>query len=366
MHDFERFARERAVRGCQGFLGRPQHERERRAEFVADVAEEHGLRSIELRQPFGARPLGFVGAGVHECRANLVGDEPQERAVSVVPREARIEADHQPSGRRPGTGGREREVLHQLWPRGRELLLCSGRRALQLVVQVGERERHVVRLCGERVGGDRAGVVFRARGGVALGEVLQQRHAAFADHPLGRFGDDAIDAFDLAGFAAHGIVGHVEIGFFQEPVALELEQQVLSPERLTRADDAGQQLVQDAHPDLAPGLPPGKAQRLRMLGTEDGTVRIVIKDGEFRTPEEDDLGPGREQHTHGAAQALRPQVGRPERGLRPVEAAHARTHFSPALEEREVRRTIGRPLRHAQIMSQGRCDRSPSRTTGLR
>ena len=167
-----------------------------------------------------------------------------------------------------------------------------------------------MRLRGERVGGDAAGVVFGACGGVALGQLLQQRHAAFADHPLGRFGDDAIHAFDLAGFAAHRIVGHVEIGFFQEPVALEFEQQVLPPERLPRADDASQQLVQHAGPDLAPGLPPGTAQRVRMLGAEDGTVRVVVEDGEFRTPEEDDLGLRREQHAHGAAQALRPRVGR--------------------------------------------------------
>ena len=244
--------------------------------------------------------------------------------------------------------------------RGRELRLGPRRGALQRAVQVGERERHVLRVGGERVGGDSAGVLFRACGGVALGQLLQQRHAALADHPLGRLGDDAVDALDLAGFASHRIVRDVEVGLLDEPVALQLEQQVLPPERLPRADDTGQQLVQHARPDLAPGLPPGEAQRVRMLRPEDGTVGVVVEDGEFRTPEEDDLGPGREQHAHRAAQALRPRVGRSERGLRPIEAAHARTHFPPALEEREVRSRTGRPLRHSQIMSHGRGDRSPS------
>ncbi len=43
------------------------------------LLKNDGLRPIELREPFGAHPLRFVGAGVHECGANLVGDEPQER-----------------------------------------------------------------------------------------------------------------------------------------------------------------------------------------------------------------------------------------------------------------------------------------------
>jgi hypothetical protein len=46
-------------------LGRTEQQRQRRAELVADVAEERGLRPVDLRQRFGpgARLLESAGAG---------------------------------------------------------------------------------------------------------------------------------------------------------------------------------------------------------------------------------------------------------------------------------------------------------------
>ena len=71
---------------------------ERCSEFVTDVAEERRFCPIELRQGFGALSLLLVGARVGERRAKLVGDEIDKRAVRVVERAARIEADDQSAG----------------------------------------------------------------------------------------------------------------------------------------------------------------------------------------------------------------------------------------------------------------------------
>ena len=42
-------------------LERPEHQRQRRAELVADVREERGLGAVELGQRLGAAALFFVG-----------------------------------------------------------------------------------------------------------------------------------------------------------------------------------------------------------------------------------------------------------------------------------------------------------------
>ena len=60
MRELEMGADRRRRRGIRdGLLDRPQHQRERRAELVADVREEHGLRAVDLGQCLGALPLGF-------------------------------------------------------------------------------------------------------------------------------------------------------------------------------------------------------------------------------------------------------------------------------------------------------------------
>ena len=84
-------------------------------------------------------------------------------------------------------------------------------------------------------------------------------------------------------------------------MSLELEQQILRPECFAGSDDAGQKRVQLAIPDLAPCVPPGKPQSLRMLRTEDWSVGVVIQNDEFRAPKEHDLRFGWQQHAHCAA-----------------------------------------------------------------
>ena len=84
-------------------------------------------------------------------------------------------------------------------------LFCAGCRRLQFVVKVGQRERDI-RLVGERLDGEHAGVTLRPGGGIARGKIPQQPQSPFADDPFGRFGDDAEHAADRAGFDAYRVV----------------------------------------------------------------------------------------------------------------------------------------------------------------
>ena len=180
-------------------------------------------------------------------------------------------------------------MLDQLRPEPGQLFLRARRGALQVVAKIDEGERDVLRPVCQGLRGKNAGLVGRARGRILLGETAQQRHAAPADDALGGFGDDAVDAANLARLDANGIVRHVEIRFFRKSVPLEFEQQIPSPERLAGPDDARQQFVQDAIPDFAPGFAAGKPKRVGVFGAKDRAVGVVVEDAEFGAPEQDDL-----------------------------------------------------------------------------
>ena len=63
---------------AQGVLERPQHQRQRGAELVADVGEERGLGPIELGQRLGPPPLLLVGP----CVGDGGGDLPASRSMN--------------------------------------------------------------------------------------------------------------------------------------------------------------------------------------------------------------------------------------------------------------------------------------------
>ena len=281
--------RQRRRQVGQAFFERPDEKRQRRPEFVADVAEEHRLGAIELGEPFRALPFLLVRAGVADSCAELIGHEIQEGLVQVVERTPRIETDHQPTRTRVRIRRGDDELLDQLRPEPGQLLLRAWRGALQVVAEVDEGERDVLRPVSQGVRGKHAGVAGRARGRILLGETAQQRHAAPADDALGGFGDDAVNTANLARLDANGIVRHVEIRFFRKSVPLEFEQQILPPERLAGPDDARQQFVKDAVPDFAPGFAAGKSQGVGVFGAKDRAVGVVVEDGELGAPEQDDL-----------------------------------------------------------------------------
>ena len=164
---FPMHGRQRRGRIGQAVFKRSDQQGERCSKFVTDVAEERRFCPIELRKGFGALSLLLVRARVGERRAKLVGDEIDKRAVRFVERAARIEADDQSAG----VGG-GREVPDQLGRGSRQLFLRAWRAALELIIEIREREGDILRLRGKCLHGEDAGVARGARRGIALGEVL--------------------------------------------------------------------------------------------------------------------------------------------------------------------------------------------------
>ena len=208
------------------------------------------------------------------------------------------------------------------------------RGTLEDVVHVGQRKGDVLRLRGEDFHREVECFTSCPRGCLARGQIPQQRHATRAHDTVRGLGDDAVHATNAAGFHAHGVIRDVEIGLFEKPMALDHEQEILCPERLACADDAGEQVVQHGVPDLPPCFPSRPAERVRMLGPEDRAIGVIVKDGELGSPEQNNLRFRRQQHADNAAQALWPRLDRPERSFRPIEAPHQGPQFTAAGQDR--------------------------------
>ena len=75
----------------QQILDRTQHERQRSAEFMADIAEECGLGAINFRQGFESLSLFFRGAGVLDGGRDLSGDQFVEGSIFRIEFACRID-----------------------------------------------------------------------------------------------------------------------------------------------------------------------------------------------------------------------------------------------------------------------------------
>ena len=250
----------------------PEQQRQRRAELVADVAEERRLRAIDGRKRLGALSFLFVGAGVGERGAELIGDQVEERRGtdrrSGTPR---IDADDEPCRARPDVDERSSTCATRSGSASAAAVRCAcGVRALQARRPDTTSAKAIS--CGLR--GQRFN---REHAGFALGPCAVALRAArsrssaqatLADDALGRLRDDAEHAADGAGFNADGIVRDVEVGLLRKSVPFELKQQIARPECFAGSDDVGKQPVQLAVPDLAPRLASRTAERVRMLDAE--------------------------------------------------------------------------------------------------
>ncbi len=290
-------------------LGRAEQQRERRAQLVADVGEERGLGLVELQQAFVAQALLFVGARVREARGDLAGDELDEAAVALVERavavqagdeeahRGRAERDDERGERRlvPGAGRRiervdvvdEDRVLGlrpRLGGRGPRLPAVRGQASAVLVVEVHERERQRAAVGIQRAGGRRQHLGLVTRGRDRCAEVAQRGELAPADDLLGVLADHAQHPLDATVVAGEGAVGERVVGLFDEPAALEEQQQRLVPRGLAGLEDtldAGA----DVRPDLRPHLPRRATERPRVLLVERvAAVRVVAEERELRPP----------------------------------------------------------------------------------
>ena len=95
-----------ALRGIrERVLERAEDQRQRRAKLVAHVAEECGLRAVELGELLGALALLLVGARVGDRRRDVARHELEEAPVVVVERSARADAEHEHARRAASSPG---------------------------------------------------------------------------------------------------------------------------------------------------------------------------------------------------------------------------------------------------------------------
>ncbi len=377
-------------RGGPQFGDRSHDQRQRRPELVAHVAEEVGLRPVELGQGLGPAALGLVATGVEQTGRDLVRHQLDEPPVAVVPAAVRVESHHQEAGHRPAIvrGGGDRHG-HRL---GRRLLPRPGRQVREPAVEVLDQHLLTGAQAGQRpdrgrVGGDedrrcrgrarrdpgsarQPGVTRgieevcdaeRQVGGVAaqlLGdgaehvglrpgagdgrrEIPEVRHPALADDPLGVLRDHAEHALGAAVPAVERAVGERVVGLLRVAAALEEQQQVLVPGGHAGVEHRLDPRA-DVVPDLRPHLARGTTQRPRVLGLQGvPPVGVVVEHREVRAPRRPHGEPGRQQDPDGVAQLGGPGLRGPDRRLRPVPRAHGAAELAVVRDQRALRGLAG-------------------------
>jgi hypothetical protein len=300
---------------------------------MADVAEEQRLGAIDLGQRLGALAFLFVGPRVGNRGRDLRRHQLEEAAILLVELETRADAgdqksrhlmrfvrrdgQHHGSVRRvqPGTQRRSVEaradILHNLHSfrsdrlgkrpglifvqarNGRgDGVTHAGRageaRLLALGIdEIEQRERHVLAMLRQGLGGDGAGLFGRLRFARAGAEVAQDHPPALADDLLGDFMHGRQHPADATrgGVVRYRAVGDGEVGLFDEAVPVDLEGNVLHPGRRPAVERRVDQRLKDM-PDLLPAFADGLPKGPWVLRPEDRAVGIVIERDVLRSPPE--------------------------------------------------------------------------------
>ena len=167
-------------------------------------------------------------------------------------------------------------------------------------------------------------------------EVSQREHTSLADDLFGGLGDRRDDAADSAvgGRVGHWTIRDREMRFLGEPVPFHLEQDVVHPRRRSAVERRVDQRSDDVV-DLPPALADGLPHRLRMLGAQDRTVRVVVQLDVVRAPpQQNRKSVGQEEADH-RLEGLRPRLDGAEWRVGPVDRSHERTHLTAAREDVE-------------------------------
>ncbi len=373
----------RGVRKGGGILQyvsqRAEQQREGRAELVAHVAEEGGLRAVEGGQLLGSLALGLVGFGGRDAGRDLPCDQAKERVVVLVQLAAGVDAGHENARGLPAAWHPERDhdrVRHGLavlrrhaeprrdrddaglavanrgndlprvalppvshpvhGDRGRSIVRDPGssrqaRDAALRISQVDQRERHVVRIRREGRRDRRAGGHAIARAHRSGRDVPQRPHAPLGQDTLRRLDARHEHAADATRLVEDGAVGEGEVRLLAVPRALHQQEQVLGPRRRPGLHDP---LVEgpDHVPDLGPALVARLPEGARVLVAEDGPVAVVVDLCEVRPPPQEHGEARLEADARGRAEALGPRRDGPEGRVLPIERTGEAPHLPTAAE----------------------------------
>ena len=332
--------------GCglgQHLLERAQHQRQRRAELVADVGEEGGLGAVELGQRLGAPALLLVGAGRWRWRRRS-GPRPGRRSPRSRRRTAGTglrPATRKPAGRvlalaarsgarSPAAAARARprsaavaEARLEVVDRGRTPPVRSTSRAGQaarrspgrscggaagcpgsipvaqasrgaavVLEQIEQRERQVAAVGAEAAldrGSDLGSVVGASASSAASSR--SEREPPLADDPLGLLGDHAQHA---ARRRRRRRAAGCRRRCGRSPRGSRCAPGTAAAPR-PRWPRRSSSTVSDARPDVVPDLRPDSsgaaAERPRLLDAERRPVGVVVEEGELGAP----------RHPHGVA-----------------------------------------------------------------
>jgi len=271
----------------QDLVERSEHQRERRAELVAHVAEESGLRAVKLGERLGARALLLVGLRIRDAGGDLPGHEVEEAAVVAVELAERVHAHRQHAGAAalagggdrdqrdlggcpmPGAGGklgrrrvcrndaRLRVCARDRKLQRRRLRRADARGAHERTIDVNDGERQVPQVRHERFSAQGAGLLPGACVGRARGELTQRGELALADHAACIVGVGANEPRGATVVARHRAVGERVVGLLLVAVALHDQELRLDVRAfVARHDRVGHRA------DLMPDLGPHLAERL--------------------------------------------------------------------------------------------------------
>ncbi len=185
----------------------------------------------------------------------------------------------------------------------------------------------------------------RHQPGCLFEHLLQARLLAlqlsFGHYPFGGFHHHGDDAGRLRLIIEHRRVVQIHPGTFRPAVAVQHQLLVLVRKRAARQADLHHVVVELG--DLRPAFAHFRAQQLRVPAAGEPGVGVVIDHDAALAPEQHDGRWRKQQHGRDGLQVRRPLSQRPQRGLRPVEAANQRAELAAGGEEcvvRVVRREV--------------------------
>ncbi len=315
----------------QFVLQRAEHERERRAKFVADVGKEGGLRTVNLGQCFGAATLRLNGQRAGDNIAHGGAEQFMERHVRFVHRQTRAHADDHEARRSLVSGHCNRLNARRgdwLWIRGADQFWKTGAHVIHrhrrggrgnqserparvlarqvhdhrargtagrqsglrdepcgatvFVKPVKKRKRHIERRLAEDLCGAEQCLIEGLRFEADGGQVAQRPRAPLADHLARGFRDGMEQSGDRAAFVADRAEGKCEECFFE--IAESVEKHALVFEERRRARQRALERPANDRPGRGPTFAEILTHRGRMLHAADRPVAVVVKLDVVRSP----------------------------------------------------------------------------------